>query len=305
MRKVFINTLIEVAEKDKRIFLLTGDLGFSVLEPFRENFPDRFFNMGVAEQNMIGVAAGLALSGKIVFCYSIVPFVTMRCFEQIRNDLCFQNLNVRLVGVGGGIEYGPAGFSHYAREDIAIMRSLTNMTVVVPANDAEVKSAIQESIKYPGPIYIRLGKDVPLNLNFKKFRIGKATVLKRGKDIAIISGGSILSLAREIVESLEQHNLSCSLINMPTVKPIDVNLLIDLIRRQKAIFVIEDHNIIGGLGSAVAEVVAEAKNKIIFKRFGLPDYYHKFIGRANFLLKRYGLSAEDITKKILQSLKGI
>jgi len=150
MRKAFINTLIKEAEKDKRIFLLTGDLGFSVLEEFQKKFPDRFFDMGVAEQNMIGVAAGLALSGKIVFAYSIVPFVTMRCFEQIRNDLCYQNLNVRLIGIGGGVAYGTAGATHYALEDVSIMRSLVNMTVISPGDPKETEMAVRFSIKHKG-----------------------------------------------------------------------------------------------------------------------------------------------------------
>ena len=239
MRKAFIDTLIKLAEKDKRIFLLSGDLGFSVLEPFKEKFTDRFFNMGVAEQNMIGVAAGLALSGKIVFVYSIVPFVTMRCFEQIRNDLCFQNLNVRLVGVGGGVAYGTAGATHHALEDIAIMRSLVNMTVIAPGDPKETEMTINASLKHSGPIYIRLGKgNEPVVHTAQNFEIGKGIVLKKGKDVTIIACGSMLFTAQQIEKELEKNNLSVNLISMPTVKPLDKEIILKSAHQTKAIFTI-------------------------------------------------------------------
>lgn len=304
MRKVFIDTLVELAKKDKRIFLLTGDLGFSVLEKFRDKFPDRFFNMGVAEQNMIGVAAGLAMEGKIVFVYSIIPFVTMRCFEQIRNDLCLQNLNVRIVGVGAGVAYGPAGATHHAIEDIGIMRSLPNMTIVVPGDPKETEMTIRASVEYRGTMYIRLGKDnetiIHSNFNFK---IGKGIVLKEGKDVTIIASGSTLLLAKEVSEELKEKNISVSLISMPTIKPLDSELILKSAEKTKAIFTVEEHSLIGGLGSAVSEVLAESKYKVLFKRFALADEYSKIVGCQKFLLQKSGLTTKKIVRSILTFIR--
>lgn len=301
MRRTFINTLIELAEKDKGIFLLTGDLGFSVLERFRDKFPDRFFDVGVAEQNMIGVAAGLALSGKIVFVYSIVPFVTMRCFEQIRNDLCFQNLNVRLVGTGGGFSYGSAGSTHYALEDVAIMRSLVNMTVICPADPIETELVVKSSLSHQGPIYIRLGKrNEPVIHSKLNFQIGRGIIVEHGGDVTIIASGSMLLIAKQISESLKNNNLSVRIISMPTVKPLDKRIILKSARETKAIFTLEEHSIIGGLGSAVSEVLAESKHKVMFKRFALPDRYNEFVGSQKYLLERSGLSVQQITKTILK-----
>lgn len=304
MRKAFISTLIRLAKKDKRIFLLTGDLGFSFLEEFRDEFPDRFFNMGVAEQNMIGVAAGIALSGKIVFVYSIVPFVTMRCFEQIRNDLCYHKLNVRIIGIGGGLAYGAAGFTHHAVEDIAIMRSLVNMTVIAPGDSKETEAAVEKSIEYKGPVYIRLGKGSETAIHSKlKFDIGRGILLNDGKDITIITSGSMLSTAKLVCEELNKKKISVRLISMPTIKPLDERIILKSAKNTEAIFTIEEHSLIGGLGSAIAEILAENRTKIYFKRIALPDTYLKETGSQDYLQRRLGLSVECIVKNILGEYK--
>lgn len=304
MRKAFIGTLVDLAENDKRIFLLTGDLGFSFLEQFQKKFPDRFLNMGVAEQNMIGVAAGLGLSGKIVFVYSIIPFITTRCFEQIRNDLCFQNLNVRLIGVGGGFAYGPAGSTHHAIEDVAIMRSLVNMTVITPGDPKETQMAIRASMGFQGPIYIRLGKgNEPVIHSSLSFKIGKGIVLENGKDIAIIASGSILLTAKQVTDVLKEKKISVCLISMPTIKPLDNEIILESAKKTKAIFTIEEHSIVGGLGSAVSEVLAESKYKVLCKRFGLGDEHNKLVGSQKYLLEKTGLSVEHIVKTILSMYK--
>jgi len=309
MRKAFVNTLLEVAGKDSRIYLLTGDLGFSVLEPFRKEFPKRFVNMGVAEQNMIGVAAGLALSGKIVFVYSIVPFVTMRCFEQIRNDLCFQNLRVRLVGVGGGFSYGTAGPTHYALEDMAIMRSLFNMTVIAPGDPKETEMAVKASIKHPGPVYIRIGggiggKGTPVYSRKFNFRIGKGILIEDGSDVTIIATGSMLQCALESAGLLKERKISVRLISMPTVKPVDERIILDSLKKTKAIFTVEEHNTIGGLGSAVSEVLIKSKpESFIFRKFAVPDKYIKETGTQKYLLNKYGLSSDRIAKEIISDIK--
>lgn len=301
MRKAFIDTLVKLAEKDKQILLLTGDLGFSFLEKFRDKFPDRFFNMGVAEQNMIGVAAGLAIAGKIVFVYSIVPFVTMRCFEQIRNDLCYQNLKVYIVGVGGGVVYGPAGFTHWALEDISIMRSLVNMTVIAPGDSKETEMAIKSIVKHNGPVYLRLGREDSSIIPSKiKFEIGKGILLGEGKDITIISSGGMLYCANKVSDELKKVNLSIRFISMPTIKPLDRDIILESAKKTKAIFTIEDHGIIGGLGSAVSEVLAESGRKIVFRRFAMPDAYDKIIGSQKYLLAKKCLSVEQIAKNILK-----
>ena len=309
MRKAFINTLIEVARKDTRIYLLTGDLGFSVLEPFREKFPERFVNMGVAEQNMIGVAAGLALCGKIVFVYSIVPFVTMRCFEQIRNDICHQNLQVRLVGIGGGVSYGTAGSSHYALEDIAIMRSLVNMTVIAPGDPGETEMAVKQCLKHPGPVYLRIGsggdKGTSVNARRFNFKIGWGILLRDGTDITIIATGSMLQCAREATGLLKDRKISVRLISMPTVKPIDEEIILTSLKKTKAIFTLEEHGISGGLGSAVNEVVVKSKcNNFMLKNFALPDKCNSEAGTQKYLLDKHGLSAASIAGEIVKCIKG-
>ena len=307
MREAFINTLIELAAEDDKIFLLTGDLGFSVLEKFQEKFPDRFLNIGVAESNMVGIAAGLALSGKIVYIYSIVPFVTMRCFEQIRNDVCMQDLNIKIVGIGGGLSYGPAGPTHHSIIDIAIMRALPNMTVVCPGDPIETVFTIKESVKNKGPMYIRLGKghEVQIHNNIGYFEIGKGITIKEGDDITIIVTGSMLDSAKEVTDRLVDKGINVQLISMHTIKSIDKRLILKSAMEKKAIFTIEEHSIIGGLGSAVAEVLSEFKHKTLFKRIGLQDAFVKDIGDREYLLKKNSLSVDDITNNILEIYKSI
>lgn len=303
MRKAFINALIDLANKDKRIFLLTGDLGFSFLEEFERKFPDRFINMGVAEQNMIGVSAGLALSGKIVFVYSIASFVTMRCFEQIRNDLCHQNLNVRIIGIGGGVAYGPAGMTHHSTEDIAIMRSLANMTVISPGDPIEAELAIKQTIRQKGPVYIRLSKGGESIIHSKgNFNIYKGTLLERGNLATIIVSGAMLLTAKKVSEELKRRDFPVRLISMPVIKPLDEKAVRDSARLTGAIFTIEEHGLTGGLGTAVAEILAETGFKGVYKKFALPDTYNAFIGSQKYLLEKNGLSADKIVIDILKSL---
>ena len=305
MRTAFINTLTELAKENKSIFLLTGDLGFSVFENFQRQFPLRFFNMGVTEQNMIGVAAGLALSGKIVFVYSIIPFVTMRCFEQVRNDLCMQNLNVKIIGVGAGLYYGAAGPTHHAIEDIAIMRSLPNMMVVSPSTPDETRCVIESAIEYQGPIYVRLGRNYGPIGSYKsgRFCLGQGVMVNDGSDITIISSGSILRIAKDAAEKLNNEGTQVRLINLHTIKPVDKEIILKAAKETNAIFTIEEHSIIGGLGSAVAEILAESNLKIMFRRFALPDAFVKEAGSREYLLEKSCLSAEKIARTILKLIR--
>lgn len=285
MRNTFIQTLIEEAIKDERIFLITPDMGFSVLEAFRDLFPDRFLNVGIAEQNAIGVAAGLALSGKIVYVYSIIPFVTMRCFEQVRVDVAYMNTNVRLVGVGAGLSYGPAGATHHSIEDIAIMRALPNMTICCPGDPIEVREIVKQSVAYNGPLYIRLGKNGEPKIHSEdtKIDIGKAIEVTQGDDLALVTTSNMLEQGKLWVGEWAKEGKYASLISMPTIKPFDVAAIHKLIEKKIPIYTLEEHSIIGGLGSAVAEVIAESGSGIKFKRIGIPDIYTHHVGSQIFL----------------------
>lgn len=291
MRNTFISCLTERAKTDERIFVITPDLGFSVLEPFREMFPDRILNVGIAEQNAVGVAAGLALSGKIVYVYSIIPFVTMRCFEQVRLDVAYMNTNVRLVGVGAGLAYGPQGATHHAIEDIAIMRALPNMTVCCPGDPIEVREMVSQSFDYQGPIYFRLGKngEPAIHSEGTRIEIGKAVIIKEGNDLAIITTSNMLEQAWQWVGKLSQEGKRATLVSMPTIKPFDGEAIQKIISQGMPIVTLEEHNIIGGLGSAVAEIIAESGKAVKFKRIGIPDTYSHYVGSQGFLREKYGI----------------
>ncbi len=260
MRTAFIETLCELAATDGRVWLVTGDLGYSVLERFKERFPDRYINVGVAEQNMTGVAAGLALTGKIPFTYSIANFPTMRCLEQVRNDVCYHQLPVRVVAVGGGLAYGPAGYTHHGVEDLAVMRSLIGMTVLAPGDPHETRLCTRALLDFPGPAYLRLGKANEPNVHAgpPPFQIGQAIPVRDGQDVTLIVTGGMLQTTVAAAERLQkEHHISCRVLSMPTVKPLDVASVQHAARTTRLIVTAEEHNVTGGLGSAVAEVLAE------------------------------------------------
>ncbi len=307
MRKVFFENLKEVASKDKNIFLLSADLGATFFSDFKSIDPQRFINVGAAEQNMIGVGAGLSMLGKNVYCYSIIPFLIMRTFEQIRIDLCYNNLSVKLLGSGGGLVYGFEGITHHAIEDIAIMRSLPNMTVVAPGDAKEAECLAKESVNHKGPLYIRFGRDIdPVIHNGKlNFKIGKGIVIKHGKDVCLIAAGTMLYMAKLVSEDLQKNGIDVGLISMHTIKPLDKELIQECAKRYKAIFTLEDHNIIGGLGSAVSEVLAETEYKGAFKRIGIPDRYSSDVGRPDYLLEKFGLDLQSIVSNILKEYKNV
>ena len=245
MRTTFVNTLKELARQDERVFLLTADMGYSVLETFRDEFPDRFLNTGIAEQNTISIAAGLASRGKIVFVYSIIPFVTMRCFEQVRLDLAYNKSNVKIVGVGAGFTYGSLGSSHHALEDIAIMRSLPNMTVLCPGDPVEARELIKQSYEHTGPVYIRLGKngEPKIHPEDKKIPLGKAIEISAGGDLILITTSTMLETGKRWVDEWKDEGISVSLVSMPTMKPFDVESIKKFIQRDIPIISLEEHNI--------------------------------------------------------------
>jgi transketolase len=289
-----------MAQRDTDLYLLTGDLGFRLFDEFRERFSDRFLDMGIAEQNMIGVAAGLALSGKKVYCYSIIPFLVMRAYEQIRVDIAYHNLDVKLVGVGGGFTYGMEGFTHFGLEDFALMRSLPNMTVVVPADPVEARCVAELSATVAGPMYIRLGRtgDPVLHDATPPLEIGKAMILREGVDASIFVTGSMAAVALSVADRLEHTGIAATVINMHTLKPLDVETIKSTASTRKIIISIEEHNISGGLGSAIGEVLLESHYHGLFKRFGISEPLGTAMGDADFLRDTHGLTADNIFQQI-------
>lgn len=308
MRTEVIEKIYSLMKQDKNVYFLTGDLGFSVLEKIEKEFPDQFINIGIAEQNMMGVATGLALSGKKVFVYSIIPFVTMRCFEQIRDDVCYNNANVTIIGVGSGLSYGILGSTHFALEDIAILRSLPNMTIISPSDGIESSLAVDAIYSLTSPVYLRIGKKGESAVYQKpySFNLGKGVVLTKGKDITVFTTGSITKNVLEAGSILkDKFNIYASIINVHTLKPIDDKLILEMSKNKKAIFSVEEHGIIGGLGSAVSELVSGYVKMPVLTRIGTPDSFIKHIGSQEYLRDKLSLSAEGISKTIRLTLTNI
>lgn len=305
MRTTLVKTLVKLAEKEERIFVITPDLGFSVWEEFEKRFPQRFLNVGVAEANAIGIATGLALCGRIVYVYSIIPFVTMRPFEHIRIELAYMKANVKIVGVGAGVTYGAQGTTHHAIEDIAIMRTLPNMIVFSPCDPWEVEQGVRASLNYEGPIYFRLGKrgEPVITPAGNSFSFGRANVIKRGREVYILFTGNIADEVVKLHSLLKSKGISAEVVSMHTLKPFDYEYLDKILKTGKPVFTIEEHNIIGGLGSIVAEYIAEAGYKVRFKRFGIPDQYAHWVGSQKYIREKFGLSAEKIFEKICEYLE--
>lgn len=295
MRTAFIEALCEVADKDDRIWLLTGDLGYSVLERFAMRFPGRYVNMGVAEQNMTGVAAGLAMEGKIVFTYSIANFPVMRCLEQIRNDVCYHGLNVKIVAVGGGLAYGTAGYSHHAVEDLAVMRAMPNMVVAAPGDPMEARLATQALVAQSGPGYLRLGKgrEPCVHKTAFDFQIGKVINIREGRDVTLISTGGVLDMVVHAAEQLAQQNISAAVFSMPTLQPLDAGAIIQAAKHTRRIVTVEEHGS-GGLGSAVAEVLAGANLQCELVVVRLQPELFAAVGSQAELRTAHGLSVENI-----------
>lgn len=308
MRTAFINALVGAAAKDPRIWLVVGDIGFGVVERFARQFPDRFVNAGVAEQNMTGMAAGIAMSGKVVFTYSIANFPTLRCLEQIRNDICYHGANVKIVAVGGGLAYGQLGMSHHATEDLAIMRTMPGMTVIAPGDPVEASLATAAVITQPGPCYLRLGRAGEKIVHAEstmRFAIGKAITVREGTDVTIIVTGGMLPTAVEVAVALEGHGVGARVVSMHTIRPLDVDAITASKASTRAIVTLEEHSTTGGLGSAVSEILSESSgNPIPFLRIGLPSEFVELVGDQAYLRKLYGLDSGGIMSKIMSLLDG-
>ena len=308
MRNAFLSELHELAREDPRIVFITGDLGFGVVEEFMEELPDQFVNAGVAEQNMTGMAAGMALSGKIVFTYSIANFPTLRCLEHIRNDVCYHDADVKVVSVGGGFAYGSMGATHHATEDLGVMRLLPNMVVVAPGDPVEARAATRAVVAHSGPCYLRLGKagepvvhEEPID-----FELGKAIVVREGSDATVISTGGMLPLAVRAAAALADDGIDVRVLSMHTLKPLDDEAVLRAVSETRAVVTLEEHSIVGGLGSAVSELLAERNGaRACFKRLGVPSRFSPRVGSQEFLLAENGLDVRSIHGAVTELLERV
>ncbi len=308
MRTSFVNTLTELAAKDSRVTLVVGDLGFGVVVDFAKRFPRQFINAGVAEQNMTGIAAGLALSGRIVFTYSIANFPTLRCLEQIRNDVCYHKANVIVVAVGGGFAYGSLGMTHHAAEDVAILRTLPDLAVIAPGDPLETDAAVKYVAAGVGPVYLRLGRagETVVHKSAPDWKFGKALLVRQGSDITLVASGAMLATAVAAADVLADSGLSVRVLSMHTIKPIDEEAIIAAALETKAIATLEEHSLIGGLGGAVAEILCDADvPKIPFRRIALPSAYEKRVGDQDYLRKLNGLDVDSVVLRLSELRKRI
>lgn len=304
MRDTFARTVVSLAEEDERIVLLTGDLGYTVLEPFAEKFPDRFFNVGVAEQNMVGVATGMAESGLIPFVYSIVTFASLRPYEFIRNGPILHQLPVRIVGIGGGFEYGHAGVTHHGLEDIGVMRIQPGISVVAPADHEQTASALRATWNHPGPVYYRFGKDDRTVIPGLKgrFELGRAHIVREGKDLILLSTGSVTKQVIDAASSAAEQGIDCSVMVVSSLNPTPVDDIAGAVSRFKIAITVENHYVNGGLGSMVSEVVATEGIDCRVFRCGITETPNDVSGSENNLNSLHGLSPEALVKSIRNAI---
>ena len=304
MRKTCLDVVYELAKKDERIFFIGSDLGIGTLQSFKKEMPERFFMEGVSEANLVGMACGLATEGKIVYVNTLATFVTRRCFEQIVIDACLHKANIRLIANGGGLVYAPLGPTHLATDDIAILRAVPNMTIIAPADAHEMRQMMPLTVEHEGPIYIRLAKghDPIITQDNPPFEIGKAVTVRKGKDVLIITTGITLRVALDALKLLEQEGISATVLHVPTVKPLDQEAIVRRAGEVPVIVVVEEHTILGGLGSAIAEIIAETNfdSAKYFKRIGIPDTFADQYGSQESLMARYDLTPEHVAGVIKQ-----
>ncbi len=306
MRTAFVKAITEIAAADKNVWLLTGDLGFSVFEDFIRRFPKQYLNVGVAEQDMVGAAAGLALAGKKVFCYSISTFASMRAYEQIRNDVCYQNLPVFIMGGGSTFSYSTFGCTHFPLEDLGILRILPNMAVVCPGDPGEVAALVKQIYRRKGPAYMRMakrGEPIVTRPATPAIKLGRASMVLKGDDATIIATGRQLPNAVAAVVILKDKGYNCGVLSMHTIKPFDAASVRLVSRRGKPIVTVEEHLLIGGLGSAVAEVIAETGRVVSFKAMGVADEFPSGVGSQDYFLKRYHLTPKGIAAAVISLIK--
>jgi transketolase len=303
VRNSFAKQITELAQKDSRVVLLAGDIGNRLFDNLKAKCPDRFFNCGVAEANMIGMAAGMAMSGLRPFCYTITPFVTYRCMEQIRVDVCYHHVPVVIVGTGSGLSYASLGATHHSCEEMGMLRTLPGLAIVAPADEMEVRAALKAALDYPHPVYIRIGKkgEPVVHKTEPQFIIGKAIVMREGTEACLLSAGTLLPAAMEAAEKLEAAGISTQVVSFHTIKPLDAALLEEVFAKFKLVATIEEHSLIGGLGGAVAEWRADSGAGARLLRFGTRDEFLHLTCEQEEAREYFGLTSDAIAARIRQA----
>jgi transketolase len=306
VRKVAIETVYELAQKDPRVVFIGSDLGRDTLKNFKKEFPERFFMEGVSEATVVGMAAGMALEGKIPYINTISTFLMRRACEQVILDMCLHNVNVRLLGSGGGLVYAPLGPTHLATDDIAIGRAIPNLTVVAPCDADEMKRVMLASVSWPGPMYIRIAKggDPVVSKSSGGFQIGKAILMKEGKDAIVVTTGITAKIGLDAAEHFARRGVDVGVLHVHTLKPLDTAMVQRAITSVPAVVSIEEHSVLGGLGSAVAEVIAESGLAKRFKRIGIPDVFPEEYGNQASLMKRYSVTTENLIAVLSDLVEG-
>ena len=305
MRNAFANEMTKLAQQDERVVLLSGDIGNKLFDKFKDVDGHRFYNCGIAEANMMGVAAGMALSGLRPVVYTITPFTTTRCFEQIRVDACYHKAPVIIIGTGSGLSYAELGPTHHSLEDMAILRTLPGMRVMAPCDTSELRLAMRAALNEDGPVYIRIGKkgEPDIHHQLPDFKIGKSIVVREGDDIALLSAGTIMPEVLKAADILKVKGISAEVVSFHTVKPLDTGYLAAAAKRVQFFATIEEHGLIGGLGSAVAEWRASANSVTPLMSFGTPDEFMHDVGTQEYARAKYGLTAENIAERIIASVR--
>lgn len=299
MRDTVINKITDFAKKKKNIFLITGDAGFGVLDEYKRNFPDRFLNLGVAEQNMISFSAGLSLSGYRVFIYDIIPFILYRCYEQVRNDICYQRLPITLVGIGSGVTYAPQGITHYSVEDIGIARTLPNLVIFSPSDPIEAEKCVEYAILSKRPVYIRLAKSGEITIHKKGLKnIERPIIVKEGRDVAVLFHGSI---SKEVIEAIEDLQNPPMVISVPMIQPLDFTFLLEKLKKIHTLITVEEHFVDGGLGSVIAEWLLKEKLYFRLKKLGIKNEFIHAIKNNAGMRRKYGISSDKIRNEIEES----
>ena len=306
MRDTFISALTGIAEQDARVVLITGDLGFKVFDNFREKHVNQFINAGIAEQSMAGIATGMALEGYTVFLYSIANFTFMRCLEQLRNDAAYHECNINVVSVGGGFSYGQLGMSHHATEDLAIMRCMPTAVVASPSEQWEVRELTQTVYQAKGLSYLRLDKshfDSEENRIEEHLIFGSPRVIREGCDVTLVATGGIVAEVIEAADVLLNKGISACVISAPFIKPLDISVISSSVKKTGAVFTIEEHSVLGGLGSVVAEELLEnGSAPAVFRRIGLREKFTSVVGDQSYLRHAYGMSSEKIVAEVYDQL---
>lgn len=304
MKQAFIDTLTNLMEKNHDIVVITADMGFSVFEDIQKRFPKRFFNTGITEQASTSFAAGMALSGYKVYFYAQAPFITMRCFEQVRLDIAYNFLDVKLIGSNAGFSLNQYGVSHFGLEDVALMKTLPNMTIFTPADPIEMKEVMNKSYKITGPVYIRMTKtgNTTIHKNVA-IDVTKPLLINKGKDGLLMVSGGLLERATFIIKNLKKLDINIELYSCPLIKPINEKFIISLLSQFDNIFTLEEHSIIGGFGSTIANLLVEHNIRVRLVKFALPDSYLHISGTIDYLLDKSGLSINAITHKIAKSIQ--